>query len=266
MQGLKAVTSEKTMTIKATNEASVLGLLLVFRTNTAYDRYWEGRKLWASITSHCRNISRLIWHLLRDEPGSEHADLAHLLIHVPQLNPLTHPNLEHIPIELTCYIAAYVAKARKLEVIDMQTQVAITNSLSGLVDCLTGVQRIKNTPIPLAYSIHLKQVVLIYLLSLPFQLVSALFYATIPVIAIASFTFFGIESIAGQIENPFGYDSNDLAIETFIAQIREEIHDLTCAKSFRDPSSWATSPIDPHTFTSNLKRRRASQLNGVAVH
>ncbi|KAJ3110350.1 hypothetical protein HDU96_006684 [Phlyctochytrium bullatum] len=250
----------------------VLGLLLVFRTNTAYDRYWEGRKFWAAVTTHCRNTARLIWisgnwrdekdakeargvlnlvlawpiamkHLLREETGAQYPDLAHLLIHVPELNPVTHPDLTHIPIRISYQIAAYVAKARKLEIIDMQTQVALIASLSGLIDCQTSFERIQNTPIPRAYSIHLKQVVLLYLLSLPFQLVSALYYATVPVVAIASFTFFGIESIAGQIENPFGYDPNDLTIDEFIAQIRDEIHTLVSSKARES---------NPDTWTKNL--------------
>ncbi|KAI8845487.1 Bestrophin/UPF0187 [Chytridium lagenaria] len=266
----------------------VLGLLLVFRTNTAYDRYWEGRRQWATLTTHCRNIARLVWitanlqsereqkeargvmnlvlaypiavkHQLRSEFGTQHSDLAHLLIHVPGLDPMQNPDLNHIPLEITYYIASYVARARKAETIDMQTQVGITTALSGLVDCLTSFERIKNTPIPLAYSIHLRQVVLIYLLSLPFQLVSALFYATIPVVAIAAFTFFGIEAIAGQIENPFGYDENDLAIESFVSQIRFEVHQLlSMALGKQSPTSWGLPHIDPSSHILSIAERKAA--------
>ncbi|KAJ3095745.1 hypothetical protein HDU97_006571 [Phlyctochytrium planicorne] len=270
----------------------VLGLLLVFRTNTAYDRYWEGRKLWASITTACRNLARVVWistnckteeqrrqrrgvlnlvlaypiavkHEVRGELGTQQADLAHLLIHVPSLDPMVHPDLSYIPLEISFSIASWIAKARLEEVIDMQTQVSATASLSQLVDCHTAIQRIAGTPIPMAYNIHLKQVVWIYLLSLPFQLVSALSWATIPVVSIASFTYFGIESIAGQIENPFGYDANDLALDTFITQIREEILELTSHQYVKDPDTWINPLINPDSSSTMGRSKRSSYHSSI---
>jgi putative membrane protein len=94
--------------------------------------------------------------------------------------------------------------------------------MNGLVDCLTGFERILRTPIPLAYSIHLSQTVWAYCLALPFQLVDALGWVTIPMVCIASFTLFGIESIGGEIENPFGYDTNDLPLDDFCEVIKKE--------------------------------------------
>lgn len=78
------------------------------------------------------------------------------------------------------------------------------------MDCLTGFERILRTPIPLAYSVHLHQAVWLYLLALPYQLVGVLNWFAVPAVTLASFALLGILGIGWEIENPFGYDANDL--------------------------------------------------------
>jgi putative membrane protein len=73
-----------------------------------------------------------------------------------------------------------------------------------MVDQLTSMERIVNTPIPKSYGIHLKQVVTLYLFSLPFTLIKELGWATVPIVTVVAFTFMGIEGIADEIEMPFG--------------------------------------------------------------
>lgn len=89
-----------------------------------------------------------------------------------------------------------------------------------------GCQRILKTPIPLAYAIHLKQLLLLYCLFLPFQFVKELKIWTGPIVTLISFTVFGIEAIGIEIENPFGYDANDLPLDTICASIKRNIEDL----------------------------------------
>ena len=88
-------------------------------------------------------------------------------------------------------------------------------ALNSLVDCLTQFERILRSPIPLAYSIHLSQTVWIYCLTLPFQLVGAVEYGTIPIVFLATLVLMGIMQIGEEIENPFGYDENDLDLDDF---------------------------------------------------
>ncbi|KAI8850773.1 Bestrophin, RFP-TM, chloride channel-domain-containing protein [Chytridium lagenaria] len=253
----------------------VLSLLLVFRNNTAYDRYWEGRRLWSSIVTHCRNLSRVIWimgssngdakidqekrgalnlvlafpiatkYLLRGEYGVEFSDLFHLIAHVPAFNP-AEPRFhdKNVPMEILFHLTSYITY-------DVQGQTAFFTALTGLMDNLTNLERIRTSPIPLIYNIHLKVVVLIYLLALPFQLVNALNYFTIPVVAIASFILIGIEFIAVEIENPFGEDANDLPIDEFIGQVRQEMQQVIESDPKRDPSLWL-SPL-----TAEQIRRRS---------
>ncbi|KAJ3108400.1 hypothetical protein HDU96_007537 [Phlyctochytrium bullatum] len=243
----------------------VMGLLLVFRTNTSYDRYWEGRRLWGVALTQIRNLARLVWinvatktpedaiqkrgamsliiafgysikHYLRQEPGHLYDDVGPYLAHLPEYSEEVVPSLvdavnaaacnKNLPLDITFHIQAYISKCRRTDQIDIPTQGAMTTCLSTLVDCVSGFERIRDSPIPLAYSIHLKQTLLLYLLSLPFQLVPGIFWGTIPAVAIAAFTLLGIEAIGGQIENPFGYDENDLPQDEYTESIKDEVNAL----------------------------------------
>jgi len=106
-----------------------------------------------------------------------------------------------------------------------------------LIDQLGGCERILRTPLPLAYSIHLKQLLMIYCLLLPFTLVKDLSWGTGVVVALISFTLFGIEEIGEEIENPFGYDANDLPLDAICKTVRNNIEDLI---------TWNSNDID-HT-------------------
>jgi ion channel-forming bestrophin family protein len=111
-------------------------------------------------------------------------------------------------------------------------------TIAGLIDCLSDFERIRTSPIPLAYSIHLNQTLLFYLVTLPFQVVSTMHWATIVVMFIASFTLLGIQAIAKEIENPFGYDDNDLDLEGFCIQLRNEIEMVMNRPTEYDPTEW----------------------------
>ncbi|KAH6570409.1 hypothetical protein BASA50_004134 [Batrachochytrium salamandrivorans] len=270
----------------------VMGLLLVFRTNTAYDRFWEARRLWGILFSHTRNLTRFIWvhcpvteehdvynkyavtnlilayavsvkHHLREESGHKFEDLHNLLIHLPDYRPGTfHPPVGNLPLEISRHISAYTVSCRKRDQADIPTFTAMTVAISGMVDCLSNFERIRNCPIPLAYSIHLKQTLFVYLLALPFQLVIGMGWATIPIVAVASFTLLGIEAIGGEIENPFGYDPNDLRVDQFCDEIRRELAYVMEHPTKADPSQWdrPVSLTDPMygTFVQlNYKRNAA---------
>ncbi|MEA5516524.1 bestrophin family ion channel, partial [Nodularia sp. UHCC 0506] len=103
---------------------------------------------------------------------------------------------------------------------------AMQELLNKLVDNLGACERILKTPIPLAYTIHLKQLLLLYCCLLPFQLVESLGWWTGLIVALISFTLFGIEAIGLEIENPFGYDANDLPLDAICNTMKRNIDDL----------------------------------------
>jgi len=132
---------------------------------------------------------------------------------------------------------------------------ALLNSLGQLADALTGLERILTTPIPFSYRVHLWTVTLLYNLFLPFQIWNSLGWLTIPATLLLSFIFFGFLVAGEEIENPFGYDKNDLNMDHFTHNIiRSELRALT-ALPVPDPSIWAFSPYNDQIFGSRGAER-----------
>lgn len=228
----------------------VLGLLLVFRTNTAYERFWEGRKLWGTLVNTVRNLSRTIWVTVIEntpEDRDEKIKVLRLLVafavstklHLrsENINEELHKlmpeewfkkleNMNHPPLEIAFWISDYLQKQSEKNCLNNYQLISLLKLLDTMVDCLGSCERILRTPIPLAYSIHLKQLILIYCLTLPFQVVSQLGGWTGIIVGIISFTIFGIEAIGIEIENPFGHDPNDLPLDTICQTMERNINDL----------------------------------------
>ncbi len=228
----------------------VLGLLLVFRTNTAYERFWEGRKAWGTIVNNVRNLSRSIWVAIAEtEPmhRREKEQVLHLLVafaiatklHLRSqsiddrlskiVSPLQLIKLQTInnpPLEIVFWIGDYLQSKHEQGQISLYQMSDMQNILNSLVDMLGACERILRTPMPMAYAIHLKQLLLLYCLLLPFQVVDELQWWTAPAVALVSFTLFGIEAIGVEIENPFGTDPNDLPLDAICDTIQRNIDDL----------------------------------------
>jgi len=228
----------------------VLGLLLVFRTNTAYDRFWEGRKCWGSLINNVRNLARQIWINIEER---EPKDITNKIINMrllvafavatklhlrgesvnKELEALmssykyfTLKTMHNPPLEVAFWIGDYLQQQYRCDRLNIYQLNAMQELLNKMVNDLGVCERILKTPIPLAYSIHLKQLLLIYCLLLPFQLVNNLGWWTGAIVALISFTLLGIEEIGIQIENPFGYDSNDLPLDAICQTMLLNIEDL----------------------------------------
>jgi putative membrane protein len=228
----------------------VLSLLLVFRTNTAYERYWEGRKLWGGMVNTVRNLSRSIWVTVQENQTKDRREKIIILrllvafaiatkIHLrgeklnkdlerlmprqwfAKLKTMNHP-----PLEIAFWIGDYLQQQYEKKCLNVYQLTASLKLLDNLVDYLGGCERIKKTPIPLAYSIHLKQLLLLYCLTLPFQIVEQLGWGTGLITGIISFAVFGIEAIGIEIENPFGKDPNDLPLDDICQTMEINIEDL----------------------------------------
>ncbi|BCL38852.1 bestrophin family protein [Nostoc sp. MS1] len=229
----------------------VLGLLLVFRTNTAYERFWEGRKCWGSIVNNTRNLARQIWVSVEEvSPKDREAKIAALNLLVAfavatklhlrgepinseledlistsryfQLKSMNNP-----PLEVAFWIGDYLQQQYNRNCLNSYQLTSIQELLNNLVDNLGSCERILRTPMPLAYAIHLKQLLLLYCFLLPFQMVQSLEWWTGVIVALVSFTLFGIEAIGLEIENPFGYDANDLPLDVICQTMKRNIDDLT---------------------------------------
>lgn len=228
----------------------VLGLLLVFRTNTAYERYWEGRKLWGGLVNSTRNMARQIWIVvLAREPRDRDQKVAMLRLLVAfavavklhlrreklndELRSLMPPEqfsrligMNNPPLEIAFWIGDYLQLQHQRDRLNLYQLTAMQQTLNEMVDILGGCERILKTPIPLAYAIHLKQLLLIYCLTLPSQVVSTVGWWAGPLVILISFALFGVEEIGVEIEDPFGCDSNDLPLDDICKTMLRNIEDL----------------------------------------
>lgn len=329
----------------------VVGLVLVFRNGTSYDRYWEGRKSFANITSTVRNFSRQIWvnvsqpppeaaakystnitpaqlyrrkvealhlalafayavkHYLRGEDGIDYPDYHGVLpasfarydetgyntlnlrqsaslydsvtwagnsreasvapsgrvspsestaakpdptkrvrakrskqklqvepsANTPLLfgnhsavefQPYSSETSIPLPLIIAHQLSRLVFRFRRdgfLETVGPAGANSLSQMIQSLVDQMTAMERVANTPIPASYSIHLKQCVTLYLFALPLTLVNDLGYLAVPIVTVVAFTFMGIEGIADEIEMPFGTDERDLPLDRYCQDLKEEI-------------------------------------------
>jgi putative membrane protein len=225
----------------------VLGLLLVFRTNTAYERFWEGRKIWGTIVNTTRNLARLIWVSIDDDYAEQKKAVVKLLpafaiatkLHVRSvvsndelkdlLSTVQYEKIQTVsnrPLEIAFWISDYLQSEYREDRLSSYQMNDLQRLVNLLVDMLGACERILRTPIPLAYAIHLRQLLLIYCLILPFHLVEDLKWSTVPIVGLISFTLFGIEAIGEEIENPFGTDPNDLPLDNICQTINRNVEEL----------------------------------------
>lgn len=225
---------------------TALSLLLVFRTNASYDRYWEGRKMWGGMLNESRNLGRglraflgeaapdltegiALWtaafahatkNSLRGTPevglGPAEARLPASEFHEAMQEP-------HTPTAVAARISLRLAEARDRGLISDYLLTYLDQNVQLMIDYLGACERIKKTPLPFVYVIFLRRALIIYCFSLPFALVPFYGWLTIPVTMVAAFTFFGIEEIGVEIENPFGHDTNDLPLEEFCETITRDL-------------------------------------------
>lgn len=227
-----------------------LTLLLVFRTNTAHERFWEGRKLWGSLVNTVRNLARDIWIVVKERSPQARLEKEATLrlvvafavamkLHLraepvnDELAPLMSSfqyfklkELNHPPLEIAFWIGDYLQYQHDQNCLNIYQLAALHKLVDDLVDILGGCERILKTPVPLIYSIILKQLVVVYCLILPFELVRDLTWWTGPVTALVSFTLLSIEEVGAEIEEPFGHDPNDLPLDGICQTMLRNVEEL----------------------------------------
>ncbi len=228
----------------------VLGLLLVFRTNTSYDRFWDGRKSLGIIVVNIRNLARYIKLTIPEKLTEEkEAKLAvfNLLIAFAIATKLQlrgeKPNAElkkrlnakqaqeidsakRMSLQITLWIGEYLQSQLDRGVIDTVQKMEMNNSLNNMIEGLTSCERIVSTPLPIAYRIYLKRLILIYCFALPFNIIEKMQWWTIPVVAIISFILLGLEQVGKELENPFLYGKNDIPIDKLCANVATDVETI----------------------------------------
>lgn len=224
----------------------VIATLLVFRTNTAYERWWEGRKLWGALVNNSRNLAlKVNAHFGKGK--SREKDFFAIMIpnyafalrnHLQ--NNLNTADLEEAPdfsvasLQPDLHNPNAIASAMYQRVAELNRQGSLTgeqmlfwnNELMSFTDICGACERIRNTPIPYSYSVFLKKFIFFFVMTLPLTLVFSLGYYCIPVVAFIFYVLTSMELIAEEIEDPFGNDANDLPTYSICKNIRKHVVEI----------------------------------------
>lgn len=225
----------------------VLSLLLVFRTNTAYDRWWEGRKLWGKLVNDTRNFAVKINIILADDRKS--ADqIARYLKYFPHFlaqhlskestrlaldedySEIEKSLKHHGPTDLINLLTHKLYQLKKEGKISDVEILYLDTQITGFLDVCGGCERIKNTPIPYSYSSFIKKFIILYVLALPIAYVINLGLFMIPLTVFVFYVLMSLELIAEEIEDPFNNDENDIPMETIAQNIEKNVHQIMSLK------------------------------------
>lgn len=237
-----------------------LTLLLVFRTNTAHERFWEGRKLWGALVNTVRNLTRDTWIVVKEREGKDRVEKEAILRLVVafavtmKLHLRSEPvndevaslmsesqyfrlkDTHHPPLQIAFWIGEYLQYQNDRNCLNIYQLTALHKLVDDLVDILGGCERILKTPLPLIYTVILRKLVLIYCLILPLEIVRHLNWWTGIVTAFVCLTLLTIEQIGSQIEEPFGHDPNDLPLDRICNTLRGNLEELIALAPSSNPS------------------------------
>ncbi|MDR3025562.1 bestrophin family ion channel [Chryseobacterium sp.] len=226
----------------------VLALFLGFRNNASYDRFWEGRKLWGALLNTARALTRqaitlknlnhnqvsvhhfvqllsaFVFALKHQLRGTDAYEDLQARLNEDQLKIAAASKYK--PAVIMRLLAEWVQKAKEEGGLDSIQQARFDENFDKLSDILGGCERIISTPIPYSYRVLLHRTVYIYCFLLPFGLVDSLGWFTPLIVVFVAYTFVAFEAIADEIEEPFGTDANDLALNSMCVMIDETIHEM----------------------------------------
>lgn len=220
---------------------TVLGLFLVFRTNTAYDRWWEGRKLWGQLVNDSRNLAIKVRAFMQLEP-QEMRRFGRLIVNFAlalkehlregvnrkQLSVFRSMEFEarHIPAQGACFIKEKIRDWKQRGLIDGFDAIQFDVHTRAFMDICGACERIRRTPLPRSYRLFIRQCIALYLVSLPWGLVHDFRWWTIAGTAIVTYFMVGIELIAEEVEEPFGRNADDLLLDDICKTIEASVTEI----------------------------------------
>jgi ion channel-forming bestrophin family protein len=218
-----------------------IGLLLGFRNNTAYDRWWEGRKLWGQLVNDSRNLVikvRTLPNLSLDEVqhvGRLVVNFARALkehlregIRPKQLSLYRQVSAEpkHVPMHLAYLIREKIVQWRAADKIDGFQELVLDVHSRALMDICGACERIRKTPLSLSYLAYIRQIIFLYVFTLPWALVDAFDWWTIPAVVMVAYFMMGIELIAEDVGEPFGREIDDLRLDDICQGIEDSVTEI----------------------------------------
>ena len=251
----------------------VVGLMLVFRNQTSYDRFWQGNQYLTTIVTSIRNLTRsfltcsysgkvppteseradtertirillALIYAAKNHLRAEWGSTLSLLVaraEVDRVRRESHSMAkpeysELLPagtrgheeqglgllLQLSIQIEAYIKRGHDRAWFNAPQSSQMNVQLNTLVAAYGSMETIHLTPLPVALLIHMKQVLALFGCVLPFALVREMGWWTILMVGFVAFTLYGIEAIGVQLEDPFGYDKNDIKVDSIVEDLRVE--------------------------------------------
>ena len=229
----------------------LLSLLLLFRTNTAYDRFYEGRKAWGVLINNTRNLAIYLDAVLPTDDSGNRQFFASSIANFPfavrnhlrdvstlddiEDTPLSDKQdmsrrdlrrFDHKPAGVSNQIRVGVERLHQDGLLDNSQHINVNGYVTTLMDVCGICERIKSTPIPFSYQLFIRLFIMLYVAVLPLTVIDAYGYLTIPAVVMASYILVGIELIGEEIEDPFGMERNDLPLSQLSQLIRVNVHDI----------------------------------------
>lgn len=221
----------------------VISLLLVFRTNTAYDRWWEGRKKWGELVNDTRNLAIKIKSFTNNQedhefyvrmiPNFVFATKEHLRfgVNMEELELTVEERKyidqkDHKPVAISQLMYERLHTMAEKNQLDVADRLIINQNLNALLDSLGACERIKNTPIPYSYSLFLKKFIFVYVTTMPLALVNNFGYFAALISTYIFYVLVSMEVLAEEIEDPFGIDDNDLPTDGLSEKIRGNVREV----------------------------------------
>jgi putative membrane protein len=223
-----------------------LAIFLGFRNTVSYERYWEARKLWGTLLNDGRSATRQTLSLC-DAPAAEQRAFVHGLIafvhalrhqlrgsaSAQQTAALLLPEWQQRvegarfpPAMILLCLGERIAVWRRRGELSAIAAAELDRSLGRLGEALGGCERIASTPIPFAYSVLLHRTIYLYAFLLPFGLVDLIGDMTALVVVFVSYTFFALDALAEEIQEPFGLEPNDLALDAISVMIETTLREM----------------------------------------
>ena len=233
---------------------AILGISLAifhgFCNNAAYDRFWEGRKLWGTLVWLSRNIARQVMTLPNVSMAEKQAFIRHQIAFVHSLRQQLRgedntANLQRlltveeqqavvgqnfIALRLTQIMGQMLANWQAEQKIDVWQWQSLDNTLGEIAHIQAGCERINNTPIPYAYFVLLHRTVYLYCFMLPFGLGNAIGWVTPFVVSFVGYTFMALNEIVDEISEPFGTGENELPLGMMCDTIEMQLSMLSHQK------------------------------------
>jgi len=238
----------RNLTVMHTLLGFAISMLLVFRTNTAYDRWWEGRKLWGSLVNNSRNLAMKLNALLPEEEKiarsffrkiipafaySLHNHLHKEKTRTELFSDKEHEHIfrhidhgKHIPNQVASLMFRHATQLYKDKKISGEELLFLNPELQSFTEICGACERIKNTPIPFSYSVFIKKFIFFYVMTLPFGFVFQLGFYVVPVVGFIFYVLASLELIAEEIEDPFGGDQNDVPTELLAENIQRQVIEI----------------------------------------